>query len=433
VAVRAYIAGAAGNYGTICLIGLAADPAIAGVPTTKLTNANCGKLNLALTSSISCDPVTNANAFEWEFKDASNSVILGTVTTTTTNLNLNTISFLQWATQYNVRVRASVNGVPGVYGVSCIIGFIADPAIGGVPATKLRNSDCGRLNFGLTGFAVADAVSGANQYEFEISNASNTTILNTISLASNTLNFITVPLLQWGTQYSIKVRARIGTTWGNFGVACLIGFICDPLICGTPTTKLRNADCGKLNFLLSSGYMVADIVSGATLYEFEIRNLSTNNIITQQRTITTIFFNSIVPALQSNTQYSVRVRATVAGVTGAYGAACTIGFVNGSRETEALLNENIEEENLKNETVWLAYPNPFSSQLNLAISSYQEANNTHFGIYDVAGRMVLSYNYNLSAGENNIELNLSELENGIYQLMIINDKGEIKTIKLLKQ
>jgi hypothetical protein len=433
VGVRAYIAGVAGNYGTICLIGLAADPAIAGVPTTKLNNTNCGKLNLALTSSIACDPVNNATAYEWEFKDAINTNVIAIVSTSTTSLNLSTVNSLQWATQYNVRVRATVSGVQGIYGLSCLIGFITDPAIGGVPATKLRTSDCGKLNFGLSGSAVADAVSGANQYEFEISDAANTTILNTISQATNTLNFSTVPLLQWGTQYNIKVRARIGSTWGNFGAACLIGFICDPSICGTPVAKLRNIDCGKLNFLLSSGYMVADAVSGASLYEFEIKNLTTNNIITQQRTTTTIFFNSIVPALQSNTQYSVRVRATIAGVTGVYGAACTIGFVSGSRETELILDEKSEEEFLNNESVFVAYPNPFSSLLNLSISNIKDMQIMQYSLFDAAGRLVLNNYFNLNAGNNNIEINLSDLESGFYNLVMTSKAGEYKTIRVVKQ
>lgn len=432
VRVRAYIAAVAGSYGTVCMIGLTADPAIAGVPTTKLNTANCGKLNLALTSTIACDPVTNANSFEWEFKNAANTLVIATASSTTNTLNLSTITALQWGTQYNVRVRATVSGVQGNFGTSCVIGFITDPAIGGVPTTKLRTSDCGKLNFGRSGFVVADAVSGANQYEFEISDASNTTILSTITQSSNTLNFGSVPVLQWGTQYSVKVRARISSTWGNFGAPCIIGFICDPAVCGVPTTKLRNSDCGKLNFLLSSGYVVADAVSGASLYEFEIKDLTTNNSFTQQRLSSTLFFNSIIPALQSNTQYSVKVRATIGGITGLYGAACIIGFVNGSREEEG--ESNIETENYKPVSAGIiAYPNPFNDAVSLIINDITKAQTANYMLYDLTGRLMQSNSINLQKGNNKIDLELVDLNKGIYHLIIENFDGQRKSIKIIKQ
>jgi hypothetical protein len=433
VGVRAYIAGNSGSYGTICLIGFTADPNIAGVPSTKLTTSNCGKLDLALTSTIACDPVTNANSYQWEIKDAPGTSILATIITSSNSLNLSTVSALQWGTQYNVRVRATIAGVQGSYGVSCFIGIINNPALAGVPSTKLRNSDCGKLNFGLTGFAVADAVSGANQYEFEISNAVNTVVLTNIVQSSNTFNFSTSALFQWSTNYSVRVKARIGSTWGNFGNSCQIGFLCNPSLCGTPATKLRNTDCGKLNFLLSSGYMVAEAVSGATIYEFEIKNLTTNNIITQQRTSTTIFFNSIVPSLQSNTQYSVRVRATLAGVTSNYGVACTIGFVNGSRESEIDLEEEKTDVYSKGDYTVTAFPNPFTSQLNLSISNNNDAMLLQYIVYDVAGRLVEQRTINVNVGDNLIELDFNELNVGLYHLVMSSAEGDVKSLRLIKQ
>jgi hypothetical protein len=269
--------------------------------------------------------------------------------------------------------------------------------------------------------------------EVQKCNAANTIILNTVTQASNTLNFSTVPLLQWGTQYNIKARARIGSTWGNFGVACLIGFVCDPSICGTPVTKLRNIDCGKLNFLLSSGYMVADAVSGASLYEFEIKNLTTNNIITQQRPTTTIFFNSIVPALQSNTQYSVRVRATIAGVTGNYGAACNIGFVNGSRASESITNEEEITAIKLNKISLIVYPNPFTDIINLSFNDVNEAQTVQYSIYDVSGRLINMNSFSLNKGNNLLDLSLGSVEIGLYYIVITSIDGETLTKRILKQ
>lgn len=428
VKVRAYIAGIAGNYGPNCVIGFIPDPSVTGVPNTQLASASCGKTNLALTSAITCNAVTGASTYEWEFKDQNNANIIATKITTSTSLNLSTVLGLQWNTQYNVRVRAYIGSVAGNYSVSCLIGIIPDPAISGVPSTKLRTSDCGKLNFGLGGVAVADVVSGAAEYEFEIrNNTTNAFITNKIQ-ASNVLTFSTVPAFTWNTQYKISVRARISNTWGSFGTACTIGFICDPNICGVPTTALRSSDCGKLNFNFSTGYIVANTVPGATLYEFEITNLSTNNVVSvQARTSMNLYFNSVVPALQNNLQYSIRVRATISGVVGSYGNACTIGFASGSREGGA--DNNDMEMAIVDDAEFkiIFYPNPFFEKANFMIQSARQEK-FDIQIIDIYGRIVISRNVN---SNENMPIG-NELAKGNYFIKAINNSGEQVVYKLMK-
>jgi hypothetical protein len=428
VKVRAYIAGVAGVYGANCVIGFIPDPSISGVPNTQLSTASCGKLNLALTSAITCIAVTGAGSYEWEFKDQSNTNVVATKTTTSTSLNLSTVAGLQWNTQYNVRVRAYIGTVTGTYSVSCLIGLIADPAISGVPATKLRSSDCGKINFGLGGLAVADVVSGAVEYEFEIRHiTSNAFIANRIQ-ASNVLIFNTVTAFQWNTQYKVSVRARISSTWGVFGTACTIGFICDPNICGVSTTSLRTSDCGKLNFNFSSGYAVANTVAGATLYEFEITEISINTIVsTQARTNANLYFNSVLPALQSNKQYSIRVRATISGVVGTYGNPCTIGFASGSRE--GIEEEEINGDELLNENSFnlSVYPNPFNQQATLFIQSSNN-NKAQVQIFDMMGNLVwneqVNTNINVAIG--------NDFANGTYIVKVLNETGEQAIHRMIK-
>jgi subtilisin family serine protease len=425
VKVRAYIAGVAGNYGNNCIIGLIPDPSVNGVPNTQLATASCGAVNLALTGSISCVAVTGAGSYEWEFKNQSNTSVVATKTTTSTSLNLSTVTGLQWNTQYNVRVRAYIGTVAGTYNVSCLIGIIPDPALNGVPSTKIRTSDCGKLNFGLGGFAVADLVSGAAEYEFEIrNNTTNAFIANKIQ-TSNVLTFSTVPALTWGNQYKISVRARISTTWGTFGTACTIGFICNPSICGVPSTTLRTTDCGKVNFNLSTGFMVANTVAGATLYEFEITDILTNTILGVQTSATmNLYFNAIAPALQSNKQYSIRVRATISGVVGNYGSACTIGFTNGSR-SEIESNYSLDETINNNGFKLNVYPNPFNDKLNLIIQT-QITEKAQIQIFDMMGNLILqtqiNSNENMSFG--------NELAAGNYMIRVIAENGaqEIRSV-----
>jgi subtilisin family serine protease len=427
VKVRAYIAGVAGNYGSNCIIGFIPDPSVSGVPNTQLSTASCGVTNLALTGSITCLAVTGAGSYEWEFKNQTNTIVVATKTTTGTSLSLSTVTGLQWNTQYNVRVRAYIGAVAGTFNVSCLIGIIPDPAISGVPSTKIRTSDCGKLNFGLGGFAVADVVSGAAEYEFEIrNNTTNAFITNKIQ-ASNVLTFSTVPSLTWGTQYKISVRARISSTWGTFGTACTIGFICDPSVCGVPTTALRTTDCGKLNFNLTTGFMVANTVPGATLYQFEITDLSTSTIIaTVSSTTMNLYFNTITPSLQSNKQYSIRVRATISGVVGTYGSPCTIGFVNGSRnENEA---SNNQAEDLSERTFKLnVFPNPFNNQLNIYIQT-ESNQKAQIHIFDMMGNLI--FNNQVMTNES-ITIG-NDLAAGNYMMRVICENGNQEIIRVVK-
>jgi len=426
VKVRAYIAGIAGTFGNNCVIGFIPDPSVVGVPNTQLSTASCGKLNLALTGSITCIAVTGASSYEWEFKNQANTTVVATKTTTSTSLNLSTVTGLAWNTQYNVRVRAYIGNVAGSYSVSCLIGLIPDPAINGVPSTKLRTSDCGKLNFGLGNNAVADVVSGAAEYEFEIrNNTTNAFIANKIQ-TSNVLVFSTVPSFQWNTQYKISVRAKIGTIWGTFATACTIGFICDPNVCGVPTTSLRTSDCGRLNVAFSTGYVVANTIAGATNYEFEITDILSNSVVSvQNRTNPNLYINTISPALLITKQYSIRVRAIISGVTGTYGNACTIGFASGSRENgeEVVLSDNLNEIDFN----VVVYPNPFNSNATLFIKSNNNET-AQVQIFDMLGNLVkdvqVNTNENFIIGD--------EFAEGNYLIKVLSSNGEQSINRLIK-
>jgi hypothetical protein len=431
VKVRAYIAGVAGTYGSNCVIGFIADPSVTGVPNTQLTTASCGATNLALTGTIACNAVTGAASYEWEFKNQANTTVIATKTTTSTSLTLSTVTGLQWNTQYNVRVRGYIGTVVGTYSVSCLIGLISDPAINGVPSTKIRTNECGKLNFGLGNFAVADVVSGAVQYEFEVRDVNTDAFIANKIQSSNILYFSAIPQLQWGTQYKVAVRAKISTTWGVFGTACTIGFICNPAVCGVPTTALRATDCGKINFNLSTGYIVANTVAGATLYEFEITDILTNTIVsTQSRTSVNLYFNTITPALLSTKQYSVKVRATISGVVGVYGSACTIGFVSISREgTETIVENEITLDASINESIFnlSVYPNPFNQQATLFIQS-SKSDKAQVQIFDMVGNLVWNEQVNTNT---NVTIG-NDFATGTYIVKVLNESGEQAIQRMIK-
>jgi hypothetical protein len=140
-----------------------------------------------------------------------------------------------------------------------------------------------------------------------------------------------------------------------------------------------------------------------------------------------LVFNTVVPALQNNRQYSIKVRATISGVVGTYGTACTIGFVSGSREgleaeemnAEEILNENIFKINV--------YPNPFNQQATLFIQSSNN-NKAQVQIFDMVGNLVwneqVNTNINVSIG--------NDFATGTYIVKVLNENGEQAIHRMVK-
>jgi hypothetical protein len=128
-------------------------------------------------------------------------------------------------------------------------------------------------------------------------------------------------------------------------------------------------------------------VNGATMYDFEITDISTSTVVsTQTRTNVNLFFNSVVPALVNTKQYSIRVRANISGVLGTYGSACTIGFASGTREgleEMAQQNETFDESRFDLKV----YPNPFNEQSSIFIYS-TNTDKVQVQIFDITGKML---------------------------------------------
>jgi hypothetical protein len=428
VRVRAYYGSFAGSYGSACLIGLIPDPAVSGVPATQLSSASCNKTGLSLTGSISCNVVTGANQYEWEFTNPVTFAVVATRTTTTATCALSSVSpALQWGTQYNVRVRAFIAGTGGAFGNICLIGLIPDPNTAGVPSTRLNSAGCGNMNLTNQSSIVALTVNGANQYEFEFSNPNTNAVyaLRTTTSATCFLNAVS-PALQWGTQYNVRVRAFIAGVAGSFGNVCTIGLIPDPSL-GVPNTQLRAVDCGKLNFTLTSN-MAANPVAGATQYEFEFSNPNTNAVVaTRLQSSATLNLGNVSPALQAGTQYNVRVRAYINSFVGNYNTVCLMGIASSSRnveeEEEAI---NMEENILAAELSF--YPNPFSENIHLQLNT-AAMEQAQLEIYDVSGKLVY---------ENRIQSNASlllgnELQSGMYLIKVYTQNGEQLNARIIKK
>ncbi len=87
------------------------------------------------------------------------------------------------------------------------------------------------------------------------------------------------------------------------------------------------------------------------------------------------------------------------------------------------------KENGKMNTSLKLYPNPATTRLSVSFSS-TDAEKSHLVIYDMAGRVVVQQMVNIRTGQNKVNLNVSNLKNGIYSVELTT-RDNIQTGKLV--
>jgi hypothetical protein len=300
-----------------------------------------------------------------------------------------------------------------------------------VPATQMSNNVCGTLNYVRTSSVACLPVSGATQYEWQFSNsggvfATKTTTTNYVLLHSVT------PVLNWGTNWNIKVRAKIGANVGPYSPDCNIGIMPDPSINGVPQTQLRIQDCNKQNYRLNAdNRIISNPVSGAIQYEFEFSSASTGSVIaTKLVTSNVVYLNTVTPSLVFPAQYNVRVRARIGSTWGVFGTPCLIGIIGLNREEVSTSEESESMINILIDNKYfdvMVMPNPFSEQAMLIIHS----NNNELvkiEVFDIVGNRVWSQTLQSNI---NTEFGLNYAQ-GTYIIKALNQEGEQAFFKFIK-
>lgn len=196
--------------------------ASAQVPDTQLRPIDCGKINLSPVAQIACIPVTNANLYQWEFRDISTNAVVGVKNTTGIVFAPSMLPALQWNTQYNCAVRARVGVTFGSFGQSCVIGLMENPAITGVPPTTLRPPFCNSNTLLLSSTVSCFPVPMGTLYEFEFTNVASQQVSSVIlPITYVALNNPSLGL-QSGQTYEVRTRGFVFNTWSNVTSFCTV-------------------------------------------------------------------------------------------------------------------------------------------------------------------------------------------------------------------
>lgn len=382
-----------------------------------LRNEDCGATVVSLAQFIYCNPVSDATNYQWEFIHKP-SGFLKTIQrgSSLNNFHLTWIPGIQYGKTYDVRIKPLVNGIWNDYGPVCQV-----TVPGPIPDTKVREADCGRSTTSLNQQLFCDFVAGAQNYQWEFSNA-DLGFQQIINRGSSSLSFILgwVPGIQYGKTYNVRVKANVGGDWGEFGDICQVS-----LVYPIPTTKVRFADCG-ITLLSLTQNIFCDGVAGATDYQWEISNTEFNFLAVFTRNSTNTNFQlGWIAGIQFQAVYDVRVRAKVAGEWAEFGFVCQItapkipgtlkeGNFDSGDETFSKTPEPEHQLSI--------FPNPSKGEtISISLSGFENTESpVSVDVYDILGNKVFSRN-SITAGRNNLlaEINShGELATGIYILNV---------------
>lgn len=244
--------------------------------------------------SIQVQPVGGQLPYQFEWDANANMQTTGTAT----GLKQNT---------YSVTVT-DANGC-----MKKLTASIGKPACDSLPWIKAKY--CGDTLVALNSYIHIQTVSVGNRYAYMlISQQSGDTLADTTGNQSfYALSF--VPGIANSTTYTIRVKASIGGTWGEWGPPCEIT---TPTL---PTSRLKNCNTVLANM---SQYYYAQVVPGAQRYQFMYVDTATSDTLYgfSWSCNGCNFTAASFAGLNFSTNYQVQVRAKVGGVWGNYGIIC---------------------------------------------------------------------------------------------------------------
>ena len=216
IRVRAKVGGIYSSYGTVCQL----TTPISSV-TTNLIQNDCGINMTSYNNYITCEYVSSATEYEYEFVNTGLSY---TQTIVRSNpkyrfVYVHEVPGIQLNTTYDVRVRAKINGVYTSYGSVCQITIPSNPI-----TTQLRSSDCGIIMSSYSNYITCDYVANATEYEYEFVNTG-LSYTQTYLRTNPNYRFVyvnNVPGIQLSTTYDVRVRAKVNGVFTQYGTICQI-------------------------------------------------------------------------------------------------------------------------------------------------------------------------------------------------------------------
>ncbi len=251
----------------------------------------------------------------------------------------------------------------------------------------------------------AEVVAGADEYEWLFTDLNGNP--TQASSAAPFLQLDTVQGISNGTTYQVRVRAHIGTNYGQYSDTCLLHIEASNSIA---TTGVIDSMCNIV--LVNMGdYLYADPITGAEDYKWSITNTQTGTTQEYTRLIPSNDFQfTWLDSAETEVLYEVTVAVKINGEWGNFSDVCTITIAAPNSIDLKTISDAI-----------MVYPNPSNDGMfNLDLTALKHKNILSIDIFDGLAKRVYT-NHNLIV-DKQIQ---TQLNSGIYSLIIQTSQGPI--------
>jgi hypothetical protein len=379
--------------------------------TTTLQSVSCGAVLPSMGSLIYAN--INFSASGYRFRVVNNTT--GAAQTINRNQHwfaLNMLADYQYATTYTVSVELQKAGIwLGYYGSTCDVYTPAVNAPGG--SLQLNPSMCGATLTSIGSVIAATPLSGATGYRFRVTDVTpGVTGSNLIQEKNRSYHWFTLPMLNrynYGSTYMVEVAVKTTAGYSAYGSACMVYSPAVPML----------ASCGTV--VPTAGSLVyTSAMNSVSQYRFQVTKVSDQTTVTFDTNKYWFSFRVNVPGFTPETGYSVRVAVMTSGTWSAFGDACEIVSPAASSRNEEVTSPTFEA---------LAFPNPFSNEFKLNVTTSTEGA-VELRVYDMLGKLLDART--IQAIDFISEDFGTNYPAGVYNV-IVTQGEEVKTLRVIKR
>jgi hypothetical protein len=384
--------------------------------TSQLRAIDCGATLTTLNQFIYADEIPGVEGYQFRFDDGAGGVESYIRLDGVRKMKPSWVSIVDYSMTFDVDVRVKIAGIWGNFGPVC---QVTTPALNNT--TQLQQTYCGTTLGSMTDVIACDMVLNATAYQFRFTDGPSVfTYIK--SGGNNTIQPAWVTGLLLNTTYTVDVRAKYNSVWGNYGPVCQLT---TPV--GNPnTTELTSSYCNTSQNV--STYVYCTFVSGASHYQFRLTDQNPPNNTLVKVSTSNKFKPSQISGI-TNTTYDVEVRAKIGGVWGPYGTICglTISGASSMVQGPIMVHRDFEGTTDESSLDVHLYPNPTSGLLTLEMNQGSKET-VQMQVLNSLGQVVFAQQL---TGTQRYQIDLSPYNSGLFYVQFFTEEGVI-TKKVIK-
>jgi hypothetical protein len=207
----------------------------------------------------------------------------------------------------------------------------------------------------------------------------------------------------------VEVAVKTTAGYSAYGSACMVYSPAVPML----------VSCGAV--VPTAGSLVyTSAMNSVSQYRFQVTKVSDQTTVTFDTNKFWFSFRVNVPGYTADTGYSVRVAVMTSGTWSAFGDACEITSPSASSRNEEVTSPTFEA---------LAFPNPFSNEFKLNVTTSTEGS-VELKVYDMLGKLIETKSINTI--DYISEDFGSAYPAGVYNVIVTQGEN-VKTLRVIKR